>query len=568
MLRSIRPQIRPLWGPVRRYSQQNSSGHKRFYHKKRWIITGGVLLACGGVYATNDTVNTGVKFTVHAIDRTTSVLNAVSKCMWNYYWVINTEWADNVEYNAKLDECHAKCARIARKAIEYNKGLFIKIGQHIAALTYMFPPEWTEEMIPLQDHCPVSSYESVQQLFLADEGRPISEIFAEFEEKPLGTASLAQVHKATLKSGEKVAVKVQHPSLELYIPLDIMLIQDVFRMIGYFFPEYPLTWLSDEIQRSIYTELDFREEARNATTCAENFEPYYQQTALRVPKVHWARPRILCMEFVSGIRPDNLAALDAAGINRYDLSVCFAEIFNRMIFTPNFGLHCDPHAGNIAVRHLSPEEQRAKGAAHNFEVILYDHGLYRYVPTDTRRAYAHLWLSLMSRDDEGMRMWAKEFAHIDDDGFGLFAAAITGRDFENATNNVVSKRSDEERINMMHQIQQQGLIGPVMRMLNQMPPIVLLIFKTNDLIRYIDDKLDALGPVKSFLIMAKYCASAVYHEGVDDIRRKFGHGFGLRSSWAYFTNWCSYAVLWTKVTILFKLSWMIPIIPTDGPLAL
>lgn len=138
---------------------------------------------------------------------------------------------------------------------------------------YLLPYEWTTTFIPLQDKCPVSSLESIQELLIDDTGHRMDELFESFSPEPIGAASLAQVHTATLKgSGKKVAVKVQHPALAEWVPLDLALTRFTFSMLKRFFPEYDLEWLSKEMDLSLPQELDFRNEARNATRTAEYFK--------------------------------------------------------------------------------------------------------------------------------------------------------------------------------------------------------------------------------------------------------------------------------------------------------
>src|SRR5436305_4989046 len=172
--------------------------------------------------------------------------------------------------------------------------------------SYLLPLEWTTTFIPLQDKCPVSSYESIEEMFITDTGSPISELFSEFEHEPIGAASLAQVHRAVLKdTGQKVAVKVQHPALAEWVPLDLALTRFTFSTLKRFFPEYDLEWLSNEMEFSLPQELDFVQEAQNALRAKEYFS-HLPELPLVIPDVIWAQKRILVMEAVSGHRPDDL----------------------------------------------------------------------------------------------------------------------------------------------------------------------------------------------------------------------------------------------------------------------
>ena len=345
----------------------------------------------------------------------------------------------------------------------------------MSSLTYLLPEEWTTTFIPLQDQCPVSSYDSIADMVNNDTGKPLEEYFAEFEHEPIGAASLAQVHRAKMKeTGQMVAVKVQHPSLDEWAPLDLALTRFTFQMVKLVFPEYDLTWLSDEMGSSLPQELDFSREADNAMRTKEYFR-HIPDTPLVIPGVIWGKRRILVMEFVSGHRPDDLQYLDSHGIDRDEVSAALARIFNEMIFGMNAPLHCDPHGGNIAIR-----LNKSRRAPHNFDVILYDHGLYRDIPTNLRRSYAKLWLAVIDASEPRMRKYAYEVAGITDDQFPLFASAITGRDYRVVTSGVEAARSEEEKQAITDALG-EGMLEQLVQLLGQVPKVILLILKTNDL---------------------------------------------------------------------------------------
>lgn len=353
-----------------------------------------------------------------------------------------------------------------------------------------------------------------------DTGHDLEEYFEDFEEKPIGAASLAQVHMARFKStGERVAVKVQHPTLDEWAPLDLALTRFTFYFLKRVFPEYDLTWLAEEMEVSLPQELDFHREAQNAIRARNYFAELRPALPVVIPRVIWARRRILVMEYLTGHRPDDLAYLDSHNIDRDEISAALARIFNEMIFGANAPLHCDPHGGNIAIKHR-PERGSRKN---NFDVILYDHGLYRDIPMDLRRSYAKMWLSVLQFDEQGMRKYAKEVAGIDDEKFPIFASAITGRDYEvlKSGQGVAMPRNSEEKRAISDALG-DGLLQQLVQLLGQVPRVLLLILKTNDLTRSLDEGLHTgQGSVRTFLILARYASRTVYEEALENIHGSF-----------------------------------------------
>lgn len=249
-----------------------------------------------------------------------------------------------------------------------------------------------------------------------------------------------------------------------------------------------------------------------------------------------ARRRILVMEYLSGHRPDNLEFLDSNHISRDEVSAALSRIFNEMIFGDDAPLHCDPHGGNLAIR-CNP----SRGRRQNFDVIIYDHGLYRDIPKDLRRNYAKLWLAVIDADEPNMRKYAYEVAGVTDEMFPLFASAITGRDFRVLTSEkgVAGTARDSDEKEDITDAFGDGLLQQLVQMLGKVPRVILLILKTNDLskpynmsisgyreptltfstARSLDENLQtSQGPVRTFLILARYAMRTVYREQLEQIR--------------------------------------------------
>ncbi|EFQ28981.1 ABC1 family protein [Colletotrichum graminicola] len=496
---------------VARAAPKNGSGRKG---GRVWLLASGGGAAAAGALAFTDDIKHGYE----AAERAGRVAAALAVCINDYRTTLNQkESIEDPDLQSKiLKDCHQRCADRTLKVLEKNGGIFIKLGQHLSAMNYLLPQEWTNTFIPLQDKCPVSSFESIEEMFRKDIGQELWDCFSEFSPEPIGAASLAQVHTATLKeTGMPVAVKVQHPGLGEWSQLDLALTRFTFSTLKRFFPEYDLEWLSSEMDISLPKELDFREEARNANRTREHFSRLPEHP-LVVPEVLWAKERILVMQRVSGHRLDDLEYLDANGIDRDEVSACLARIFNEMIFGHNAPLHCDPHGGNLAIR----KNESRRG--HNFDIILYDHGLYRDIPRDLQRSYAKMWLAVIDGDMKRMRKYAKEVANINDEQFPLFASAITGRDWSvlNSEGSVLQTRTADEKKEMGDALQ-EGLIVDLVQLLGQVPRIILLILKTNDLTRSLDENLHTRqGPIRSFMILARYCTRTVFEEQLEDLKRR------------------------------------------------
>ncbi|KAJ5812272.1 hypothetical protein N7474_008573 [Penicillium riverlandense] len=474
------------------------------------------------------------KHAYRAAERSGRVVGTLAVCINDYRVTLKQETSTPEEQDELVRACHKRCAERTLRVLEKNGSIFIKLGQHLSSMGYLLPVEWTTTFIPLQDKCPVSSIESIEEMFVADTGKTIDELFSSFEAEPTGAASLAQVHIATLKeTGQKVAVKVQHPALAEWVPLDLALTRFTFSMLKRFFPEYDLEWLSREMDLSLPVELDFRMEGENATRASEYFKKH-SDAPLVIPEVMWSQKRILVMEFIAGRRPDDLEFLDANNIDRDEVSAALAHIFNEMIFGDDAPLHCDPHGGNIAIR-LNPNRKHP-----NFDIILYDHGLYRNIDRELRRNYAKLWLAVIDADLPRMREYAYKVAGVTDEQFPLFASAITGRDYRVlAKKNVVSSRTAEEKDDISGALG-EGMLQQLVDLLGKVPRIILLILKTNDLTRSLDENLHTRqGPMRTFLILARYATRTVFEEQMESIQESGGalhffNFFRFLRAWAGF----------------------------------
>ena len=264
---------------------------------------------------------------------------------------------------------------------------------------------------------PQSKMEEVEKVFIEDWGKPLKEYFEEFEVNPIGSASLAQVHKAKTKSGKVVAVKIQHHSLDTFSDIDIRTVAFVVKAIKFFFPTFKFDWLAQEMKTNLPKEMDFVHEGRNSERAARLFKnnPY-----LVVPQVVWplTSRRILTMEFSPGHKITDLDYIQSNNFNKDQIADQVSHIFSQMIFVNGF-VHSDPHPGNIFVRPLNGKKDG------RFQIVLLDHGLYREVERDIRLNYAKLWYSIIQKDEKGIQYYSSKLGvgHL----YQLFSCMLTAR---------------------------------------------------------------------------------------------------------------------------------------------
>jgi predicted unusual protein kinase regulating ubiquinone biosynthesis (AarF/ABC1/UbiB family) len=249
---------------------------------------------------------------------------------------------------------------------------FIKAGQLFSTRADLFPAEYVEELSKLQDQVPAFTYEQVASIIEADLGKSLNQLFRHFDPVPIAAASLGQVHKAQLHSGEEVVVKVQRPGLKKLFTIDLA----ILKKIAYYFQNHPKwgkgrDWLGiyEECCRILWLETDYLNEGRNADIFRRNFRT---QTWVKVPKVYWryTSPRVLTLEYVPGIKISHYEAIEAAGLDRKLLAKQGARAYLQQLLNDGF-FHADPHPGNLAV---SPDGS----------LIFYDFGMMGEIKTNVR----------------------------------------------------------------------------------------------------------------------------------------------------------------------------------------
>ena len=227
---------------------------------------------------------------------------------------------------------------------------FIKFGQLLSTRIDIIPPEVIRELTKLQDHAPSFPSDTARKLVEEELGKPVNELFAQFSTEPIAAASIAQVHQATLPSGEKVVVKVQRPNIHAQVAVDLNILDALAGGLERYVPESRAFYPSDLVtffRKSITRELDFLSEARNTERFRRNFA---DSPDICIPKVHWplTASRVLVMDDLEGIRVDDATRLKEAGIDLKETALKGAKAFLKQVFVDRF-FHADPHPGNFSI---------------------------------------------------------------------------------------------------------------------------------------------------------------------------------------------------------------------------
>lgn len=228
------------------------------------------------------------------------------------------------------------------------QGLFIKVGQLVSILTNFLPDDFRKELEGLQDRIPPRPVSEIRARIRAEFGADPEAIFLTFDDEPIASASLAQVHEARLTDGRRVAVKVQHLNIEEIARLDLLAIRRILRMVSRVLGVRGLDEAYGQLQAVILDELDFEAEARNLQEIASNFGGFRDVGFPEVVPDRTTR-RVLTTTFVEGVKVNDLAALDRAGIDRRRLAEHVVDVYARMMFVDGI-YHADPHPGNLMVR--------------------------------------------------------------------------------------------------------------------------------------------------------------------------------------------------------------------------
>ncbi|XP_068641683.1 uncharacterized protein [Aristolochia californica] len=301
------------------------------------------------------------------------------------------KWARRGKGSSLWEQAHERNAKRMLNLIIELKGLWVKLGQYLSTRADVLPEAYICLLKQLQDSLPPRPLQEVSRTIEKEFGKPLVDVFSEFMEEPLATASIAQVHRATLNDGQQVVVKVQHEDIKTIILEDLRNAKSIVDWIAWAEPQYDLNPLIDEWCKEAPKELDFNLEAENTrlvsnNLCCKNDQENNFHVDVLIPKVIQSTEKVLILEYMDGIRLNDQESLNVYGIDKQKLVEEITRAYAHQIYVDGF-FNGDPHPGNFLVSKESPHRP-----------ILLDFGLTKSISNSMKQALAKMFLASAEGD--------------------------------------------------------------------------------------------------------------------------------------------------------------------------
>ncbi|HLZ58934.1 MAG TPA: AarF/ABC1/UbiB kinase family protein [Ktedonosporobacter sp.] len=310
--------------------------------------------------------------------------------------VVNARARGNYEVQPNVDVLIDVLVAFRKTAIKLGV-LMIKLGQFLSSRADLLPERALEVLVALQDEVPPEPFEHVVYVIESELGKPVDQIFSHLERKCTAAASLGQVHKAVLAStGETVAVKIQRPNIDQLVRMDLSTLRFVIWVITRFVDTrefIDLMGVYREFRRTVFEEIDFMREAENAQRFREMF---VHDPTIYIPQIYdaYLSRRVLVLEWIDGIKINDYATLDAAGINRLEVAKRTVNSYFYQFFEEGF-FHADPHPGNIFVK-------KGDEAAGGPVIAFVDFGMVGTLNSGMKKALKGLFTGFIMRDSHAL----------------------------------------------------------------------------------------------------------------------------------------------------------------------
>ncbi|KAL3587249.1 hypothetical protein D5086_014116 [Populus alba] len=289
---------------------------------------------------------------------------------------------------------HERNAKRVRNMMIQLGGLWVKLGQYLSTRADVLPSAYISLLKQLQDSLPPRPLQEVRRTIERELGKSMKEIFLDFDENSLATASIAQVHRATLIDGREVVVKVQHEDIKAIILEDLKDAKSIVDWIAWAEPQYNFNPMIDEWCKEAPKELDFNHEAENTRTVSKNLgctnkydsDKSINQVDVLIPEVIQSTEKVLILEYMDGIRLNDLESLEACGANKQKIVEEITRAYAHQIYVDGF-FNGDPHTGNFLVSKEPPHRP-----------ILLDFGFTKKISSSMKQSLAKMFLATAEGD--------------------------------------------------------------------------------------------------------------------------------------------------------------------------
>ena len=350
------------------------------------------------------------------INRFYTVVSLFLKIFWSFYSIKYKKlWHGRDWPQAHRQQLFVSEARRFRHTAVDLGGLLIKLGQFFSTRVDVFPQTTIKELTGLQDEVEPVPFREVRQVAEEDLARSLEEVYARVEEMPVASASLGQVHRGVLTSGETVAIKIQRPGIDEMVRIDlkaIALVIDIVKRLTDWESKVDLDAIYAEFAETLLDELDYVKEGHNAETITANTRA--RDEDILFPAIYWdyTTRRVLTMEYMEGIKITNYDELSRLGIDRNQVALILLRAYINQILADGF-FHADPHPGNLFV---TPEGR----------LVMLDFGMVGTIPEDLKEVLIDLVLAIVKRDNVAVVGYFKKIGFLRYDADSELVARAVG----------------------------------------------------------------------------------------------------------------------------------------------